>query len=126
MAAPPHALGTTPATEHFKMAFRPFVLYANSPLQGCQDRTYDSDGMSSGVRGVYVSLALVSMITSIFIAITIFYNPKLRIHPSKLIGYMAICEALSCFNALIWAMNPLDFICYFGLHYLFSWTSHFR
>jgi hypothetical protein len=107
------------------MAFRPFILYANSPLDGCQSRSYDGDGMTSAVRGLYVALALVSMISSIFIAITIFYNPKLRIHPSKLIGYMAICEALSCFNALIWAINPLDFICYFGLHYLYSWTTYF-
>jgi len=46
------------------------------------------------------------MISATFIAITIFYNEKLRIHPSKLIGYMCICEAMASFNALIWAANP--------------------
>jgi len=115
--------GLTPVEEHVRRTFRPFILFSNSTLEGCTDRSYDGGGMSSSVRGVYVTLALISMISSIFIAVTIFYNPKLRIHPSKLIGFMAVCEALSCFNALIWAINPLDFICYFGLHYLFNWTT---
>lgn len=114
--------GFTSMHESAKFAFRPFVLYANSPLEGCTNVDYDKD-VSTVERGIYAALSIISMCCSIFIAVTIFYNPKLRIHPSKLIGYMAICEALSCFNALVWAINPLDYICYFGLHYLFNWTT---
>ncbi len=113
--------GFTPVPA-FMMDFRPFFLYSNSPLEECQNRNY-GDGISSQIKGAYVTLSLISMVSSIFVALTIFYNPKLRIHPSKLIGYMCICEALSCFNALVWAINPKDFICYFGLHYLYNWTT---
>ena len=118
--------GFTPVNMTYKQHFRPFFLLGNSPLEGCQSITYNDGEVSAPVRAIYSALSIVSMISSIFIAITIFYNPKLRIHPSKLIGYMAICEALSCFNALIWAINPLDFICYFGLHYMFNWTTFGR
>lgn len=64
-----------------------------------------------------------SMLAAIIVAITIFYNPKLRQHPSTIIGYMCICDALSCFNALVWAINPADFICYFGLHMAYSYST---
>lgn len=120
------SLDFTPADMTYRVAFRPFILYSNSPLEGCTEITYGGNEVTPIVRGLYSALSMISMVSSIFIAITIFYNPKLRIHPSKLIGYMAICEALSCFNALIWAINPLDFICYFGLHYLFNWTTFGR
>ncbi len=102
--------------------FRPFIL-ANSPLQGCQTVNYNT-GTPQAVRGIIVSVALVSMFFSVLVALTIFYNPKLRIHPSKLIGYMCINEGLSCFHALIWTIGPIDFICYFGLHYLFAYTTN--
>jgi hypothetical protein len=72
---------------------------------------------------VYAGLAILSMIASIFVAFTIFYNKKLRKHPSKLIGLMALCEGISCFNALVWAVNPLDYICYLKLHLIFSLST---
>lgn len=74
------------------------------------------------MKGITVVIALISMFLSVLVAMTIFYNPKLRIHPSKLIGYMCLNEALSCFHALIWTVGPVDVICYFGMHYLFSYT----
>ena len=102
------------------LKFKPFIL-ANSQLEGCTAINYNT-GPPQAVRGVIVGVALLSMFLSVSVALTIFYNAKLRIHPSKLIGYMCINEALSCFHALIWTIGPTDFICYFGLHYLFSYT----
>jgi hypothetical protein len=74
-------------------------------------------------NGFYAFIAILSICSSIIVALMIFYNPKLRIHPSKLIGYMCICEAASCFSALIWVINPRQYVCYFGLHYLWSYTT---
>lgn len=95
--------GFTLLNNSMPLEFRPFFLYSYSPLEGCQHMTYN-ESASPLVKSIYVSLSLLSMFCSIFIAITIFYNPKLRIHPSKIIGYMCVCEALSCFNALVWAI----------------------
>ena len=114
----------TPSEDLIKFTFRPFILASPSYLNGCTNINY-SAGTPMAVIGVFSFIALISMVASSFIAITIFYNPKLSIHPSKLIGYMCICEGLSCFNALIWAANPINVICYFGLHYVFSWTVLF-
>jgi hypothetical protein len=63
------------------------------------------------------------MISSVLVAFTIYKNPKLRQHPATIIALIALCEGISCFNALVWAIDPIDFICYFGLHYIFSWTT---
>ena len=101
----------------------PFVLYSTpSPLEGCSLIDYNSQ-FTAVEKGIMSAVSILSMISSIMIATTIFYNPKLRIHPSKIIGYICMCEALSCYNALVWAINPQAFICYFGLHYLYSWTT---
>jgi hypothetical protein len=75
------------------------------------------------VRAFLVGIALISMISSISVALTIFYNAKLRIHPSKIIGYTCIAEAASCFSALIWIIGEPTYICYFGIHYLWFWTT---
>lgn len=100
--------------------FRPFLFQTPSFLEGCTGASAYQKPMWA--KGVYASIGLVSMVSSLFVAITIFYNPKLRIHPSKLIGFMCICEGMSCFNALLWVINPIDVSCYFGLHYLYSWS----
>ena len=100
--------------------FTPFIL-TGSPLEGCNDSFFTD--MSSLERSAYILFALLSILTSISVALTIFYNPKLRVHPSKLIGYMCMTEAASCFTSLIWVINPKNYICYFGLHYLFFWTT---
>lgn len=66
---------------------------------------------------------MMSMFASIFVALMIFYTPKLRQHPSTLIGYICLSEGLACFNALVGVINPKDFICYFGLHYVLNETT---
>ena len=112
-----------PMRTHSVEFFMPYIFATPSTLDGCRDLQYDENYT---VKSLYSALAIISMTCSVFVALTIFYTPKLRIHPSKLIGYMALCEALSCFNILIWAINPMEVICYFGLHYLFSWTQPFE
>lgn len=110
------------SSDSFELISRPFVFgLTNSTLEFC-DKRFGED-TSDKERGTYAVLAMLSMTASVFVAWTIFYNPKLRQHPSTLIGYMCICEALSSFNALVWAIHPIDFTCYFGLHYLYSYST---
>jgi hypothetical protein len=110
-------------TRHNELNPLPAFILSNTRLIGCEENQIGSNSLSNQERGTIVVFALASIVASLSVALTIFYNPKLRIHPSKLIGYMCICEAASCFSALIWVINPLNYICYFGLHYLWHWTT---
>ena len=101
--------------------FHPFFL-TGTELQGC-DGIKIEEHLPMAVKGVMTGLALTSMSAALFVGYNIFVNEKLSIHPSKLIGYMCYCEAISCFNALIWIVNPMEYICYFGLHYLYNWST---
>lgn len=104
-----------------KAVLHPF-MFPSFVLDGCM-LPFNSDELSTQEKGMQTGIAMISMIATVAVALTIFYNPKLRQHPSSLIGYMCICEALSCFNALVWAVHPIDYICYFGLHYLYSYST---
>jgi hypothetical protein len=84
--------------------FYPFVL-TGAALKGC-DKGKPINSDTNLENGFYAFIAILSICSSIIVALMIFYNPKLRIHPSKLIGYMCICEAASCFSALIWVIDP--------------------
>jgi hypothetical protein len=100
----------------------PFFL-STSPLAGCSNISFDNTKDSNLQRAMYSGMAILSIVSTIIVATMIFYNAKLRIHPSKLIGYMCICEAASCFSALIWVIDPRAYICYFGIHYLWTYTT---
>lgn len=95
-------------------------------LEGCTDQVMEA---TSFIKFSYIEvgflsgLAVVSIVFSVVIATTIFYNKKLSMHPSKLIGYMCLCEAIQCFQALIWLISPYKYACYFGWHYLLSWLT---
>ncbi len=99
----------------------PFSLWTESYLVGCTNIT--DTRLTSPEKAGYVFTAFVSMVASLFVALTIFYNRKLNQHPSPLIGFMCLCEGISCFNCVVWAIGPVDFACYFGLHYLYNWTT---
>lgn len=94
----------TPADpdRHIERMFRPFILTSQSYLIGCSDAN-NGNGYSMDVLAFFACIAFISMISATFVGLTIFYNPKLSIHPSKLIGYMCFCEALASYNSLIWA-----------------------
>ena len=100
----------------------PFFL-TGTALKGCNSSEFVISEDNNLQRAMYSGLALLSIVSSTIVATVIFYNEKLRIHPSKLIGYMCICEAASCFSALIWVINPKSYICYFGIHYLWNYTT---
>lgn len=103
-------------------SFTPFIL-TNEPLIGCDKSFTSSKDFSSAETGAIALLALISISTSVTVGYTIFYNEKLRVHPSKLIGYMCICEAASCFSALIWVIDPRRYSCYFAWHYFFNYLT---
>jgi len=66
------------------------------------------------------------MMGSVLVALTIFYNKKLKVHPSPLIAYICMCEAISCFNGFIWAVSSPYVICYFNLLWIFEATVHWK
>jgi hypothetical protein len=46
-------------------------------------------------KGLYAGIAAVSIMASMFIFISVFTIKKLKAHPSVMIGYIALFEALS-------------------------------
>ena len=72
-------------------------------------------------KGLYMGLTAVSISASMFIFISVFTNKKLTTHPSVMIGYIALFEALSAYHVMIWMVSPMHFIDYFGLRYLFKY-----
>ena len=88
--------------------------------------TQEPEYISVGLRATYTTLAIISIISTLFVFMTIFSNKKLRTHPSILIGLISLFECISCYHSLVYAVNPMEFIDYFGLHYLFNWTVFFR
>lgn len=99
------SIGTTPVHTPVHFFLEHAMLLAPSPLKACAEVSYEA-GDSMGTKAVFAIIAFISMMCSLFVALTIFYNQKLSIHPSKLIGYICVCEAISCFNAMIWAIGP--------------------
>lgn len=102
------------------------VEFYSSDLEGCTDEVMEATSYINFTNleiGFLSGLAVVSILTSATIATTIFYSKKLSMHPSKLIGYMCISEAIQSFQALIWLISPYKYACYFGWHYLLSWLT---
>lgn len=69
------------------------------------------------------AVAIISMIFSISVGLAILYVPKLRIHPSKLIAYMLLCEAISSFHSYIIALSARDVVCYFNLNTFLQYST---
>jgi len=66
-----------------------------------------------------------SILAATFVFATIFSVKKLRAHPSIMIGYMSLFEAISAFHSIIWAVSTMEFIEYFGLEHLFRHSVFF-
>ena len=73
-------------------------------------------------RFSFASLCFLSITGLIFIAITIFRNPKLQAHPQKLIAYICVVEACMSWNALMQVIGPVLVLCYFGAEQIWSYT----
>lgn len=63
------------------------------------------------------------MIGLCIVALTIIYNKKLSAHPSPLIARICIVEAIMSWNAMWRYLDVRYAICYFKLHYLFTYTT---
>lgn len=74
---------------------------------------------------IMITLALFSMVGSVFVATTILYSKKLQVHPQTLIAYTCMCEAISSFNGLMWTIDTRRVIDYLDTHQLFSWCYFF-
>ena len=72
--------------------------------------------------GVYAALFGLSVLGLIFVAQTIFYNPKLQTHPQMVIAFICMAEAMMSYNALVQVIGPVYFSCYFGMDQILSWT----
>jgi len=81
--------------------------------------------LTSKAKAIYVVIATLSIIAATFVFTTIFTVKKLRAHPSIMIGYISLFEAISCFHSVVWAVGTMEFIDYFGLEYLFKHTIMF-
>lgn len=78
--------------------------------------------LTSKIKASYVILGTLSIIAAVFVFSTIFSIKKLRAHPSIMIGYISLFEAISCFHSVIWAISTMEYIDYFGLEYIFKYT----
>ena len=68
----------------------------------------------------FVVFCFIAMAFCALVAVTILYNKKLRdLHPSLLIGLMAICEFICCWTLFIYRLGTINFSCYFGLPYAY-------
>lgn len=92
--------------------------------QFCSDRSLIIADRSNEYvsRLVSVVLAILSMMGLITVALTIFYNKKLRQHPSPLIAYICIVEAINCWSSLLRFLKTSTIICYFNLYTIFDYT----
>ena len=90
--------------------------------------TYLNDYYSSpthqdyAMLAVYAALFGLSVLGLIFVAQTIFYNPKLQTHPQMVIAFICMAEAMMSYNALVQVIGPVYFSCYFGMDQILSWT----
>ena len=101
----------------------------------CMSELFADDGhcpyvgkyhLTSKFKAVYVTIGSLSIIAAIFIWTTIFSIKKLRAHPSVMIGYISLFEAISWFHSVVWAISTMEYIDYFGLQYLLKYTIAFN
>ena len=99
-------------------------------LYSCEANPYESELEKQDpnvlfYRNITVAIcfliALLSMITCLFVSGTIYYDKGLReAHPSLLLGMMSMTEFITCYSALIWQLNTVKVVCYFGMNTLFQ------
>lgn len=74
-------------------------------------------------RAIYCTLAVLSILGLIIVALSIFYNKKLREHPSPLIARICLVEAIMCWNSLMRFLEPKYIICYFNQYAILAATT---
>ena len=99
------------------------LRYNDTFCQAYLNAYYDSPANQDyATLGLYVALFFFSVAGLIFVAQTIFYNPKLQTHPQMVIAYICMAEAMMSYNALMQVIGPVYVSCYFGMDQVLSWT----
>jgi hypothetical protein len=60
-------------------------------------------------------LGFFSMLCSFLVALTIYSNDNLKVHPNMLIAYMSIANLGSCWAAVIYTIGTPGIVCYLGM-----------
>ena len=73
-------------------------------------------------RALVVGIGMMAITGCSLVVLFMRSNSSLNHHPNKLIYYMCLSEAISCYSCMIDQVNAKDFIEHFNLDRLFSWT----
>lgn len=65
-------LNSTIGDDGIPLTFKPFIFATASYLEGCANQA--TTDLPYFVKGIYTVMALFSMVSSVFVALTIFYN----------------------------------------------------
>lgn len=71
-----------------------FSLLSDPENAVCPEVASGKYHLTSKLKAVYVVVGTISMIASVFVFTTIFSVKKLRAHPSIMIGYISMFEAI--------------------------------
>jgi hypothetical protein len=74
------------------------------------------------MKAAFSLVGAISIMASIFVALSIFSVPKLRAHPNIMIGFISLFEGISAYHTMIWGLNSMEFIEFFGLQNLMQYT----
>jgi len=60
-------------------------------------------------------IAVISLICSLLVALTILFGNNMKSHPNKLIAYLSIANVGVTYTIFLWTVGTEDYVCYFGL-----------
>jgi hypothetical protein len=78
--------------------------------------------INEDMKAAFSLVGAISIMASIFVALSIFSVPKLRAHPNIMIGFISLFEGISAYHTMIWGLNSMEFIEFFGLQNLMQYT----
>ena len=81
--------------------------------------------MSTSIKSFFIVVGIISIFCTVFVLTTIFSVKKLKVHPSIMIGYISLFEAISSFHTIVWVCGTVEVIEYLGLEKLFKGTFFF-
>jgi len=94
-----------------------------SPVDGVCTRLPGMDySVPENLKAAFSLVGALSIMASTFVFISIFSVKKLRAHPNIMIGFISLFEGISAYHTVVWAMNSMSFIEFFGLQNLMQYT----
>lgn len=88
----------------------------------CTDMIDVETYIDDNLKAFFSILGAVSICASVFVTISIFTVPKLRSHPNGMIGFISLFEGIACFHTVVWSINSMSYIQFFGLQKLMQYT----